>query len=162
MAYPTSPIDGQIYNDHQYNSAKSVWELLDKQYMSGQIGTSAAVPIGKVPFDDFWTNVGDISYDSGTRRFTFGKSGTYRLTLNCFMQTSVPSRVVIGYNTDTPAATNHFGMVYNQGTGGYEVGTLCSVITVSAGDYIIFYVIQGAIYNATNDRFNQFTIERIG
>jgi hypothetical protein len=37
-----------------------------------------------------------------------------------------------------------------------------SVVAINANSYIVFRVQEGTLYNRTNDRFNQFSIELIG
>ena len=132
--------------------------------LSGQIGTAATNPTADslIPFDEFWVNQGGITYNSTTRRFTVPTAGAYRVTLNPFFDTSVGNgRVLVGKNTDSPTTASNYGHCY-RGNATYDTGCIDSVIPMSAGDYIVFRLISGTLYNNTNDRFNQFSIHLIG
>ena len=131
--------------------------------ISGQIGTTGTFSApAKVPFDDIWTQRG-ITYNSSTRRFTVPIAGKYRITMNPFTSpNSGGFRMMIGINNDAPDnATGHRGHIYK---GGAEHDTLSlnSIVDLNANDYIVFYLAGGWLYNASSDRFNQFTIQRIG
>ena len=131
----------------------------NKPIISGQVGSSGSFANQKIPFDDFWVQRG-ITYNSTTRRFTVPISGIYRITMNPFTQTNTgANRVKIGINDDSPTNANHRGMCYKSSSN-HETMSLNSVVSLNANDYIVF-VIEGTLYNATNDRFNQFTIEMI-
>jgi hypothetical protein len=134
-----------------------------KPIIAGQIGTFASFSaINKIPFDDFWVQRG-ITYDSSTRRFTVPVSGIYRITMNPFSNSqSAVFRVLIGVNTDSPNAANHRGHCYKDATVGHTTLSLDSVVSLNANDYIVFYLLEGNLYNLTQDRFNQFSIEMIG
>lgn len=132
--------------------------------LSGRAGTAWAgaltAPI-KIPFNQFWTDTGKIIYDVSTSRFSFTESGSYRITLNPFKNTgATATRVVIGLNTDTPDAGNNIGHCYSQSSV-YETMCLDSVYNIKAGDYIVFYVVNGYIFNNPGDLFNNFTIQKI-
>jgi hypothetical protein len=133
----------------------------NKVIMAGQMGSFSSITgAQKVPFNDFWVQRG-ISYSSDTRRFTVPVNGIYRVTLNTFQLTGQGgTRVMIGINNDAPSAGNHRGHAYG-GDANYQILHLESVIPLSANDYIVFYLSAGGVYNSTDDRFNQFTIERI-
>jgi hypothetical protein len=132
--------------------------------ISGQIGTtgSASLTVGtKVPFDTFWVNNGGITYDATNRRFYVGATGEYRITFNPFFITAVAScRVLVGINNDAPTQANHFGSAYRE-SATYDTGCIDSLVTLNKGDYIVFYIQQGQLYNAVGDQFNQFTIQYI-
>jgi hypothetical protein len=129
--------------------------------ISGQVGSQTSVSVGKIPFGEIWVNIGGISYNSATRRFTVPQAGTYRITMNPFKASSVATaRVLIGINTDTPTPSAHRGHTYASG-GVYSTMSINSVVNLSANDYIVFYLLEGELFNATIDMFNQFTIERI-
>lgn len=128
--------------------------------MSGQMGSIGTISgAQKIAFDDFWVSRG-ITYDSTTRRFTVPKAGVYRITMTPFQNSSVQSRVLVGVNTDAPTSANHRGMTFTNSTGYNQMG-INSIVSLNANDYIVFYLYEGALYNATSDRFNQFSIERI-
>jgi hypothetical protein len=130
--------------------------------MSGQMGSFSAITGAQnVPFDDFWVTRG-ISYNSSTRRFTVSKSGIYRVSLNAFQLNSQSgTRIFIGVNTDTPdAGTGHRGHAYG-GDANHQILHLESVFPLNANDFIVFRLAAGGLYNASGDRFNQFTIEMI-
>ena len=130
--------------------------------ISGQIG-SYADPAGDslLQFDDFWVSRG-ITYSSSTRRFTVPVAGVYRITLNPFFKTGIiNTRVLVGINTDTPTAVTHRGHAYRE-AGTYDTGSINSVVSLNANDYIVFRLQSGSLYNGTTDRFNQFSIELIG
>jgi len=131
--------------------------------ISGQMNSAQTDPVAPIllSFNEFWTNSG-ITFNATTKRFTVPTSGTYRITLNPFFKTGVGAgRVLVGVNTDSPAVTNHRGHAYRQSTN-YETGCINSVVYLAANDYIVFKLHQGALYNQTSDRFNQFSIELIG
>jgi hypothetical protein len=135
----------------------------NKTIISGQIGSSSSLlTTQKIPFDDFFVTQGGISYNSTTRRFTVSAAGIYRIAMNPFFQTGYSNcRVTIGINNDAPDnALGHRGMAYRD-SATYDTVSLNSVVSLSANDYIVFYLNTGAIYNATSDRFNQFSIEMI-
>lgn len=129
--------------------------------MSGQVGSlgSQNAPT-KIAFDDFWVNQGGITYDSANRRFYVPNTGIYRVTMNPFVNTTTVARLMIGKNTDTPGQSNHFGHAYRDNTSA-DTLSFNSILPMNANDYIVFYLASGALYNATNDRFNQFTIEQV-
>jgi hypothetical protein len=131
--------------------------------IAGQVGSFGSLTITQIiPFDDFWVNQGGITYNSSTRRFTVPTSGVYRITMNPFFQIGYAnSRIFIGINNDAPNATTHRGHAYRE-SGTYDTVSLNSVVSLSANDYIVFYLAVPAIYNGSGDRFNQFSIELIG
>lgn len=129
--------------------------------ISGQIGSQTGVSVGKIPFEEIWVNIGGISYNSTTRRFTVPQAGTYRITMNPFKnQASGTARVLVGINTDTPTLVVNRGHTFANGAI-YSTMNINSVVSLSANDYIVFYLFEGGLYNQSNDKFNQFTIERI-
>lgn len=136
---------------------------IDKPMISGQIGTalytaSLVGPI-KVPFGEFWTSVGGMVYDATNRRFYVPKAGKYRVSFNPFKNTgSTACRVLVGVNNDAPSTLTHKGDSYSN-TSTYDTGCINSVLSLSAGDYIVFYLYEGQLYNASTDLFNQFSIE---
>lgn len=136
--------------------------LVEQQpIISGQIG-SISSPSGaqKIPFDEFWVQRG-ITYDSSTRRFTVPTAGKYRITFNPFTTTN-GTRVTIGVNNDAPNnSTAHRGHIYHGNTG-HTAHSIDTVVQLNANDYVVYYLHAGTIYNNTSDRFNQFSIERIG
>lgn len=132
--------------------------------MSGQIGTAAtgnpAITAGnKVPFNEFWATHPDIQYDSPNRRFYIAKSGIYRVRGSAHVVSST-GRIAIGLNTDAPTTGNHRGQAYA------PVPNLTisaeGTFAVSAGQYIVFYIVEGNIYNEAGNRYGQFSIERVG
>jgi hypothetical protein len=130
--------------------------------ISGQMGTNSTFSAtAKVPFDEFWVNQGGIVYNSSTRRFTVPVAGIYRIVMNPFTSPTAGTRVLIGINNDAPGAANHYGHSYS-GDANHQTHSLNSVVSLSANDYIVFYLYAGTLYNASNDRFNQFSIELIG
>jgi hypothetical protein len=133
----------------------------NKPIISGQIGSSGSFTGPQlVPFDDFWVQRG-ITYNSSTRRFTVPVSGIYRIVMNpFFINTQVNSRMLIGVNNDSPNLTTHRGHAYRE-SGTYDTASLNSVVSLNANDYVCFYLYAGGIYNASVDRFNQFSIEMI-
>lgn len=138
--------------------------LVEQQpVISGQMGTISSVTgPALVPFDEFWTQRG-ITYNSTTRRFTVPTAGKYRISFNPFSNTTPYMRMYIGVNTDTPTGNTHRGQTYKTNNATIEVAhNLHSIVQMNANDYVVFYLFSGTIYNNTADRFNQFTIERIG
>ena len=142
-------------------SAGSV-DLPLQPIISGQMGTAMTQPDGpqKLAFNQFWVSRG-ITYNSSTRRFTVPIAGVYRITMNPFKRNSASLfRVLIGVNTDTPTTSNHFGHTYANGST-YDTGCIDSIVNLSAGDFIVFYLQAGGLYNQSNDLFNQITIAKI-
>ena len=136
-----------------------------KAVISGRMGSAMTDPVGPIQlkFNLFYTNTGGISYDSSNGRFTVPVAGKYRVTMNPFKKigTAYPNcRVLIGKNNSTPMVTNHFGHCYASGS---DYNTLClnSVIAMEAGDFIVFYLQVGSLYNKSSDQFNDFSIEMI-
>ncbi len=129
--------------------------------IAGQIGTALTNPTGTqvLAFDEFWVQRG-ITYNSGTKRFTVPVAGEYRVTFNPFTNAN-GTRVMIGVNSDSPGTNSHRGHCYTSSTS-YDTLSLSSIVTLAANDYIIFYLYSGTLYNASSDRFNQFSIELIG
>lgn len=158
---PISYITGlQTALDTKLNK-NEVPNSLNPIIISGQVGSQSNVLVGKIPFGEIWVNIGGISYNSTTRRFTVPQSGTYRITMNPFkLYTASAARVLVGINTDTPSAGVNKGHAYADGSI-YSTMSINSVVNLSANDYIVFFLAQGELYNASSDRFNQFTIERI-
>tara|TARA_R110000823_G_scaffold42976_18_gene112281 strand:+ start:9011 stop:11767 length:2757 start_codon:yes stop_codon:yes gene_type:complete len=129
--------------------------------ISGARGSLGAV-IGAqvIAFDQFYTQVG-ITYNTSTKRFTVPVAGIYRITMNPFFHTTYgASRVLIGVNTDSPSAANNRGHAYRE-TATYDTGSLNSVVSLAANDYVVFYLNSGGLYDASGDRFNNFTIAKI-
>ena len=129
--------------------------------MSGQIGTallssSAASPL-KVPFADFKATSTDIVYDSTNRRFYVNKSGVYHI-LGSAHGVGTGNRLLIGLNTDTP--TPETNLCNSYGPANVTVWTNATV-RLNAGDYLVFYVSEGAIYNQLNNRFGSFAITKV-
>jgi hypothetical protein len=133
-----------------------------KPIISGQIGTATTTFSGpaKVPFDEFWVNQGGIVYNSSTRRFTVPAAGIYRIVMNPFTNPTAGTRVLIGINNDAPGLAAHYGHSYS-GDANHQMHSLNSVVSLNANDYIVFYLQAGSLYNASSDRFNQFSIEMI-
>ena len=130
--------------------------------ISGQIGTAMTSPDSDqlIAFNQFWVSRG-ISYNSSTRRFTVPIAGVYRITMNPFFRAgAAAARVLIGVNTDSPTTTTHYGHAYRQDAS-YDTGCVNSVVSLGAGDFIVFRLTQGGLYNLSADRFNQFSIEKI-
>jgi hypothetical protein len=129
--------------------------------ISGQIGsfTNPAAD-SLLQFDEFWVSRG-ITYNSSTRRFTVPTTGIYQITLNPFFNTgAAASRVLVGVNTDSPTASAHRGQAYRE-SATYDTGSINSVTSLNAGDYVVFRLQQGGLYNQSNDRFNQFSIRLV-
>lgn len=137
--------------------------------ISGQIGSALETPITGpqlLLFNVFWTQGRGITFDSGTRRFTVSKGGLYRITGNFFKLNSASNaRVTVGVNTDTPTHSTHYGHAYADDNTAdfYSMMSIDTMITLNAGDYVVFYLEQGSLYNyEVDNRFNEFTISRIG
>lgn len=134
--------------------------IFSQPIISGQVGSFANPSIGLIPFDDFWVSRG-ITYNSTTRRFTVPTAGVYQITMNPFFLSGVaPGRVYVGVNTDSPNSTTHRGSAYRDSSS-FETGSINSIISLNAGDYVVFRVHEGTLYNQTNDRFNQFSIRLV-
>lgn len=131
--------------------------------ISGQMGTTATISGAQlIPFDDFWISGRGITYSAATKRFTVSQAGLYRITFNPFFNTTGgPHRVMIGKNTDVPTQSNHIGHTYSA-IAGYNMGSIDSLVQLNANDYIVFYLFSGSLYNGTTDRFNQFSIMKVG
>ena len=136
-----------------------------KAVISGRMGSAMIDPVGPIQlkFNFFYTDAGGISYDSSNGRFTVPVAGKYRVTMNPFKKTGTEypnCRVLIGKNNSTPTVTSHHGHCYSSGT---VYNTLClnSVIAMEAGDFIVFYLSLGSLYNKASDQFNDFSIEMI-
>jgi len=131
--------------------------------ISGQIGTAMTIPAAPqlLDFNEFWSSVG-ITYNSTTRRFTVPVAGKYRITINPFWnQGAGIGRLMVGVNNDAPVQSTHYGHTY-KGSNDYETGCINSVVSLSANDYVVFKLFQGALYNTLDDKFNQFSIQLIG
>ena len=140
--------------------------VADTAIIAGQIG-SASVNAGDltadtlIPFDEFWADQGGISYDSSSKKFTVPVVGIYRITLNPMITQQNSARIRIGINTTTPDSTSHRGTAY-RGVGDYDTLCIDSTLLLQANDYIVFRLQQGQMYNLSNDRFTQFSIQLIG
>lgn len=148
------------------NIENASFSVLDKPLMSGQIGTAIETaglvgPI-KIPFGEIWTQRGGLYYDVPNRRFYVPKTGRYRISMNPFKNTgSTACRVLVGINTDAPTTLNHKGDSFSNASV-YDTMCINSIVSLSAGDYIVFYLYEGQLYNVSaSDRFNQFAIEYI-
>ena len=130
--------------------------------IAGTMGTAMSSPTNDtlLSFNVFFVNRG-ITFNSTTKRFTVPTAGVYSIMLTPFVYGgSGPHRVLVGKNTDTPLYTTHFGHFYtNQTT--YDSGALHSVVELAANDYIVFRLINGRLYNQSNDYFNEFSICKI-
>jgi len=130
-----------------------------KAIMSGQIGTAGLVDPGIIPFDEFWVSRG-ITYNATTRRFTVPVAGDYRITMNPFKTNAASgTRVRIGVNTDLPDEITHKGMCYSNAVNTYDTMNINSIVTLNSGDYIVFYLAEGQLYNEAINKSNQFSIE---
>ncbi|MFH1235031.1 MAG: hypothetical protein V1493_05475 [Candidatus Diapherotrites archaeon] len=139
-----------------------VLNIQNQPIISGQMGTAMTNPaaVQKLAFNEFWVSRG-ITYDSDTRRFTVPVAGVYRITLNPFFATGAgAARVLVGINTDAPTATNARGHAYRE-SATYDTGSIDSVVSLNANDYIVFYLLSGTLYNQAGDYFNQFSIVKI-
>jgi len=142
----------------------SVYGAIDSgnPIISGQMGTAMTHPNGDtiLLFNEFWENQGGITYSSGV--FTVPIAGKYRITLNPFMHTSSGAfRVLIGINNSAPANSSHYGHCYASSGSGYDTLCLDSIVDLTANSTIRFRLYEGKIYNASSDRFNQFSIAKI-
>lgn len=136
--------------------------IVNKPVMSGQVGTALHVtaPV-TIKFGETWVDQGGITYNAGTGEFTVPEDGVYRITMNPFKRTGAgATRVYIGINNLTPGGTTHRGHCYSN-SAVYDTMCLNSIEELSAGDKISFYLQIGQLYNASSDRFNQYTIEKI-
>jgi hypothetical protein len=130
--------------------------------MSGQIGSNVD-PVAPVTlkFNDFFVDQGGITYNNTNGRFTVPEDGVYRITMNPFKKVATGvTRVMIGINNAAPTSANHNGHCYD-GDVNYTTMCLNSIVSLSANDYIVFYLHTGTLWNRNSDKFNQFTIERI-
>lgn len=161
MAFPTSPSDGDTYENLMWNNTLGAWDKIPEVIMSGQMGTVGDLGAGLVLFNEFWVDEGGITYSSSTKRFTVPLDGQYRITMNPFFKnTVIGGRIFIGINTDTPGASTHYGHAYRE-TSSYDTTSLNSIVSLSANDYIVFRLYAGVLHNNSGDKFNQFTIERL-
>jgi len=130
--------------------------------MSGQMGTAMENPNSAqvLLFNEFWVNQWGITYNAW--KFTVPVNWVYRITLNPFFRTWVSNwRVYIRKNTTwNPWWSSHIGHTYRE-SATYDIWCLNSIVNLSANDYITFYLRVWWLYNISNDRFNQFTIEKI-
>jgi hypothetical protein len=137
---------------------------LTSPIISGQVGT-LGVQTGDVllNFDEFWVQRGR-THDAGTKRFTVPIDGFYRITLTPFFSATGGARLLIGTTDiggDAPTSSVNIGQCYREDAT-YDNGYLNSVVQLNGGDYIVFRLQSGIIHNASDDRFNQFSIEYIG
>lgn len=131
-----------------------------KPIISGRMGSIATISgAQKIPFDQFWVQRG-ITYDSGTRRFTIPKTGIYRIDMSVFTYPTAGTRTMIGINQDAPDTSSNYGHAYG-GDAQHQTMSMHSVVSLTAGDYLVFYLSAGSLYNGSGDRFNQFSIEMI-
>lgn len=143
----------------QVNSSGHL-NVFSQPIISGQVGSFANPAVGLIPFDEFWVSRG-ITYNSTTRRFTVPTTGVYQITLNpFFLSGSGVGRVLVGVNTDTPAGNAHRGQAYRDSST-FDTGSINSVTGLNAGDYVVFRVQEGSLYNQPTDRFNQFSIRLV-
>jgi hypothetical protein len=131
-----------------------------KSYLSGRIGDAMTNPEGEVilKFNEFWASNNTITHDVTTGKFTFSKSGKYRITFNG-INNYTSTRLLIGKNELTPGNTSNFGQTQNRIT--FTPISLNVVISILSGDYIIFRLLSGIIYNADTNRSGEFSIEKI-
>jgi len=144
----------------QVNSSGHL-NVFSQPIISGQIGSFTS-PTGDslLQFDEFWVSRG-ITYNASTRRFTVPTTGIYQITLNPFFNSGVAgSRLLVGVNTDAPTASSHRGQAYRE-SATFDTGSINSITGLNAGDYVVFRLLQGGIYNQANDRFNQFSIRLV-
>jgi len=124
---------------------------------TGNPGLSAAA---KIPFNEFWSNVGGITYEAATRRFYVPSAGTYRAQISGLnTQSSTGNRVLVGVNNDAPTNANHRGVGYTPGQN--QLISLSATFDVPAGGYIVFYLAQGSLNNEVSNKLGQFSIEKV-
>jgi hypothetical protein len=105
-----------------------------------------------------------ISYNSSTRRFTVPIAGRYQITFSGFKnQSSTTCRVLLGVNTDTPAAPfgSNFGHTYTNGSN-YNSMNFTVILNLAANDYFVYYLTEGNLYTASGDAFNFMTAQLVG
>lgn len=130
--------------------------------ISGQVGTAFTGNPGltggtKLLFNEFWSTHPDITYDPATRRFTFNRAGVYRCRV-CGQTTSSTNRILIGFNSDAPGLASHRGQAY---AGPSVTISAEGTFAANAGDFVVFYLYEGGLYNDANNRWSQFSIERV-
>ncbi|OLU15319.1 hypothetical protein BVH01_15990 [Pseudomonas sp. PA1(2017)] len=147
------------------NQISAQVQALAPAVISGAIGTAFSGNPGlsagaKIPFNEFWSNVGGITYDAATRRFYVPSAGVYRIQLSGLnTQGGSGNRVLVGINNDAPNNGNHMGVGYTPGVNaGLE---LITTVPVPAGGFIVFYLSQGSLNNFADNRLGQFSIERV-
>ena len=163
----TGPNAVTVQTFYTDNGGATVWHaagIAPLDVLSGQIGAALTGTVPgplKVPFSTFWTKRGGIQYDVPNRRFYLPKAGIYRAVCNVQAE-ATPTRLILGFNTDAPGlANNHRGQAYTDQRG-WTI-QVNGVFEASAGDYIVFYVAQGAIYNdGVQNQWGQFSIEYMG
>ena len=131
--------------------------------ISGTMGTAMTHPSNDtlLSFNVFFVSRG-ITFNSSTKRFTVPTAGVYSIMMTPFTYGgSGPHRLLIGINTDAPLYTSHKGHFYDNDTTTYASGALHSVVDLAANDYIVFRLLNGKLYNQSNDRFNEFSICKI-
>lgn len=145
------------------NNAGTGLEFSAVAATSGRIGSAAtgspAVPAGsRIPFADFSKVSADITYNSTSRRFTINRAGTYRLYISG-LAISANTRLAIGVNTETPnessASSQAFSPITNMSIGCEHTQDL------AVGDFVVFFVVSGGLFNQDTNRFGNFSITRL-
>lgn len=132
----------------------------DKAYISGRMGTAQSNPAAPTvaKFDEFWSDSGDITYEAATGKFTFNKAGKYIITFNGLSNSNI-TRLFLRKNAMTADNLNNSGQTYAPLK--YYSLNLISALDIEAGDYIIYYLLTGSLRNQADEKFGEFTINKI-
>jgi len=157
MAFPTSPVEGQVYNDYQYDSTKSSWVLLSNIRGKVTISNSVtSVVTGSTVLSTYVDTGANITLTPGTYELT--TSGAI------FMQdqsgTNVAYRLAVFQLTDS--SNNIIDLIYTGGCGttlyNNSFGSLTCVITVvSTTTYKTRF---GSIGNSGAPTINQIFLQQ--
>lgn len=131
-----------------------------KSYLSGRIGNAMEQPTGEVilKFDEFWSDNGTISHNVTDGKFTFSKSGVYNVTFNG-LNNDAGTRIFLLKNRITIDNVDNFGQARDRIT--TTQITLNSTFEIEAGDYIVFNLYSGSLFNAPTFKANEFLINKI-
>lgn len=173
MAFPTSPTDGQIYNEYRYNSTLSVWEKaiqidsngyalespLKPMFMahgsgSHQTNSSAEIMI----FNTALTNIGN-GYDTSTNRFTAPIAGIYRFSQSWMTYNGAHERAQFKKNGVYVGDQNFAESV----SGVYTRGAYEIIIGMAQGDYMeVWRNVNSETETAVHTSYRHFSGEILG
>jgi len=134
MAFPTSPTNGQIYNDKKYNSTKGVWEniLNTNSVLNGNVGIGTSSPY--LPLQVIASNDGIMSKQNiGSGTGISLRSYYPTLGFNRYNGGSGDKYIGTGFAADFALTPTDGTLTYST----YSSGTVDATLSVASSKFVI-------------------------